>query len=99
MSFKIQESIVRVLTTKTIKAALKYNVKSIILGGGVSANTKLKEEFKRKIKENNLHLNFFASSRKLSTDNAAMVAFAGYIFWNKRTSLLHEIKSQPALSI
>ena len=98
MSFKIQESILGVLVRKTIKAAIEYEAKSIILGGGVSANTKLKAKFKDKIKNSNFNINFFTPSQKLSTDNAAMVSLAGYIFWNKAT-LSAKIKSRPSLSI
>ncbi|KKR09631.1 MAG: putative tRNA threonylcarbamoyladenosine biosynthesis protein Gcp [Parcubacteria group bacterium GW2011_GWA2_39_18] len=47
----IQEAIVEVLVTKTIRAAKKYKVKSIILGGGVAANEKLVSEMKKTSKK------------------------------------------------
>ncbi|MBU2632611.1 tRNA (adenosine(37)-N6)-threonylcarbamoyltransferase complex transferase subunit TsaD, partial [Patescibacteria group bacterium] len=45
-----QEAIIDVLISKTLKACKKFNVKSIILSGGVAANQKLREEFTSKIK-------------------------------------------------
>lgn len=98
MSYKIQESIIKVLTTKTIKAALEYRVKNIIIGGGVSANTQLKEKFKQIIKERQLNINFLAPSQVLSTDNAAMVALAGYVSWSQNKAP-EKIKSKPNLNI
>jgi N6-L-threonylcarbamoyladenine synthase len=45
----VQKSIIEVLVRKTLKAAKKYNVKSILLSGGVAANQKLSDTFKLEI--------------------------------------------------
>jgi N6-L-threonylcarbamoyladenine synthase len=45
----VQKSIIEVLIKKTLKAAEKYNVKSILLSGGVASNQKLRDELKLKI--------------------------------------------------
>ena len=71
-----EQAIVDVLVTKTINAARKHNPKTIILGGGVSANTKLKETLKEKIEPLNCELR--TPNQKYSMDNAAMIAAAGY---------------------
>ncbi len=56
MSAEIQQAIIDVLIKKTIKAAKDYNIKTIILGGGVSANEELQKQFLQKIqKENIIH--------------------------------------------
>jgi len=76
LAASFQESVVRVLTEKTIKAGRKYNVKKILVSGGVAANSKLREEFIRKGRKNNIEI--FIPPAYLCMDNAAMVACLGY---------------------
>jgi len=76
LAASFQKSIVDVLTEKTIKAASKFGVKNILISGGVAANSKLREEFLRKGRENNIKI--FIPPLYLCMDNAAMVACLGY---------------------
>lgn len=69
-----QNSVTEVLVRKTIKAAKEYNVKNIIVAGGVSANKGLKERFAKEAPDFNVSI----PSIKYCTDNAAMIAVAGY---------------------
>lgn len=78
-----QSAIVEVLVKKTIRAAKEFRVKSIILGGGVSANQVLRKEFQRQILKNFYQMNFLVPEPKLSTDNASMTALAGYLHYKK----------------
>ena len=71
-----ETAVVETLVTKTIKAALKYKVKQIAVGGGVAGNTLLREMMEAKGKEAGLTVRFV--ERKLSSDNAAMIALAVY---------------------
>jgi N6-L-threonylcarbamoyladenine synthase len=68
-----QESVVDVLVTKTLKAAEVYGVKSILLAGGVSANKVLRQ---RVLDLSPLPV--YIPPLKYCTDNAAMIAVAGY---------------------
>ncbi len=86
MAAEIQEAIVDSLLTKTLKAALKYQVKELLLGGGVAANIRLvakaKEKFAGKV---------HAPKPKLCVDNGAMVAAAAFfnykpVPWEKVTA-------------
>jgi len=86
MCREIQQSIIDVLIFKTMKAARNCKAKSIIIGGGVTANKELKKQFKLKAKEENIPL--FCPEKNYCTDNATMIAVAGYlrkkqIKWNK----------------
>lgn len=63
------------LLENTIKASEKLNIKNIVLAGGVSANSYIRNEF-RKLEEKNYKVYF--PELKLCTDNAAMIAAAGY---------------------
>ena len=62
MSREIQQAIIDVLIKKTIKAAKDYNIKTIILGGGVSANEELRKQFLQKIQKENLNHELYATN-------------------------------------
>jgi N6-L-threonylcarbamoyladenine synthase len=71
-----QLAVTEVLVKKTFLAAKKYNAKSIMLAGGVSANTFLKQNLKSAADK--LGLPFFAPDWKFTGDNAAMIGAAAY---------------------
>ncbi len=89
----VQEAIIDVLISKTLKAAKKYKVKSILLGGGVAANQKLRDELKVKASESNVEL--FVPPKSLCTDNGAMIAAAA--FFNGRPIAFDKISANPQL--
>ena len=69
-----QDSVTEVLVRKTLKLAKEKGVNNIIVAGGVSANKGLKERFM----EEGKNFNIAIPSIKYCTDNAAMIAVAGY---------------------
>ncbi len=71
-----QEAVVEVLVAKTVRAAAEKEVKAISVTGGVSANRRLREAFQETCRQKGIDVFFPALS--LCTDNAAMVAAAGY---------------------
>ncbi|MBU0596955.1 tRNA (adenosine(37)-N6)-threonylcarbamoyltransferase complex transferase subunit TsaD [Patescibacteria group bacterium] len=73
-----ETAITDVLVTKTIRAAKKYNPKTIILGGGVSANKKLKELLQNEITKHCPLSTFYFPLSTYSMDNATMIAITGY---------------------
>jgi len=78
MAKEIQQAIIDVLIAKTLRATKEYKVKSIILGGGVSANEELRKQFQLKIKNLKPKINFLAPKKEFCTDNAAMTALTSY---------------------
>ena len=76
MCASFQQAVVDILISKTSKAAQEYGVKSIMLVGGVAANTALRKELTTIAKK--LDLPFFSPEIKYSGDNAAMIAAAAY---------------------
>lgn len=76
LSASFEESIVQSLVQRTVACALKHEIKIVAMAGGVSANTALRNEMKLQCKENDLSL--FFPEKMYCTDNAAMVACAGY---------------------
>jgi len=75
MAASFQQACVDVLIDKTISAAKKFKVKSVLLGGGVSANKELREQLKTAVAELN-DVDFYQPDLSLTTDNALMVAVA-----------------------
>jgi N6-L-threonylcarbamoyladenine synthase len=71
-----QEAVVDVLVTKARRAAKEIGASALCLGGGVAANSQLRERFLDACVQDGLH--GFLPSRAMCTDNAAMVAAAGY---------------------
>ena len=69
-----QASVTEVLVRKTLKLAKERNINNIIVAWGVSANKGLKERFMEEGKGYNISI----PSIRLCTDNAAMIAVAGY---------------------
>jgi N6-L-threonylcarbamoyladenine synthase len=71
-----QEAVVDVLVTKTRRAALELGAKGISIGGGVAANSRLREQILTVCAEDGLAA--YLPDRANCTDNAAMVAAAGW---------------------
>lgn len=71
-----QASVVDVLVARTIETAKQKGIKQIVMSGGVAANSLLRESLRRRGSEENLKI--YLPSLDLCTDNAAMIAAAGY---------------------
>jgi N6-L-threonylcarbamoyladenine synthase len=84
MSAEVQQAVIDVLIKKTIKAVKDFDAKSLILGGGVSANQELRKQFKNKLKTESPATEFFVPKPNLSTDNGLMTAIAG--FYNQKNT-------------
>ncbi len=90
-----QEAIVDVQVTKTVRAAEEAGVSTVLLGGGVVANTRLRERMASAGQERGIRVRF--PSMELCTDNGAMIARAGAsrLERGERTSL--GVGADPAL--
>jgi len=71
-----QRAVVSDLVKRTLAAAEQHAVRTILVSGGVAANRELRTTFEAEAQRRNLAV--FFPSRALSTDNAAMIAAAGY---------------------
>ena len=71
-----QKEVVDELSRKTFRAVESLNSKKLVVAGGVSANSKLKETLNCFAKEKNVEL--FMPNLELCTDNAAMIGSAAY---------------------
>ncbi|MBM4445752.1 MAG: tRNA (adenosine(37)-N6)-threonylcarbamoyltransferase complex transferase subunit TsaD [Chloroflexi bacterium] len=89
-----QQAVVDVLTTKTIQAAERLDVKQILLSGGVAANQALRDSF-----ISNSPVPVLIPPPGLCTDNAAMVAACGYYRYQSGKIDGYDIDVLPSLSL
>jgi len=75
LALEFEESVSEVLNSKLKTAINEYEAHAIIIGGGVSANTLLRETFTNTAKEFDIPI--FLPSKHISGDNALMIALAG----------------------
>jgi len=59
-----------------MKAVAEYQPQSVVLGGGVSANERLRSRLSEEVQK--VSLEFYAAPIEFTGDNAAMIAAAGY---------------------
>jgi len=97
LAASFQEAVVEVQVDKTIAAAKDKGVKTIVLGGGVVANTRLRKLMSERTAAEGLEL--LIPSPELCTDNAAMIACAGFyrLMRGERTDL--SIGASPSLPL
>jgi len=76
-----QKSVVDTLVEKTVKAAEDNAIKTIAIGGGVAANSKLRADMKAAC--DNKGIKCIVPPLELCTDNAAMIGCAGYFRFKK----------------
>ncbi len=74
-----QAAVVDVLVAKTRRAAQEVGAGALAIGGGVAANSLLREQFLTACTDDGVHA--FLPSRAMCTDNAAMIASAGWYRW------------------
>ncbi len=73
-----QEAIVDVLVEKTLLAARQHNIQTVVMGGGVSANPRLREAMSSRCQQEEKAL--FVPRPSFCTDNGAMIALAGFYY-------------------
>ncbi|MBX4198615.1 tRNA (adenosine(37)-N6)-threonylcarbamoyltransferase complex transferase subunit TsaD [Candidatus Parcubacteria bacterium] len=98
MALEFENAVTEVLVTKTRKALEEFGAKTLILGGGVVANTYIRQEFQKLIEQHS-ETKLLIPDIKLSTDNAVMIAAAGYLNFLKNKNSDIELRAQGNLSL
>jgi len=94
---EFEEAVVEVLVEKTLKAVKTTNARSILLGGGVSANQKLRKDLVDKVNSRFNNIDVRIPPLKLCTDNAVYVASAA--FFNQNYRPFDQVTPNPSLTI
>jgi N6-L-threonylcarbamoyladenine synthase len=98
LSASLQSAIVESLIRKLEQAALKYTPKTLMLGGGVAANKKLREEFVKVADRMGLQCSI--PPLVYCTDNAAMIGLAAhYRIQNKKARFTDKFRAEPNLEL
>jgi N6-L-threonylcarbamoyladenine synthase len=88
-----QQAVVDVLVEKTKRAAEKINAKTILIGGGVAANTALREQMREMCESLTPPRKLLTAEKKYCTDNAVMIASLG---WHKyKQGILEGLELEP----
>ncbi|MBI3341634.1 hypothetical protein HY024_00765 [Candidatus Curtissbacteria bacterium] len=93
VAYEFQERICQSLIKKTFRAVEKYNVKTVVVGGGVAANRRLRELMEESGRKQNVEI--FFPERKYSIDNGAMIAVAA--FYQKSYVDPTKLQADPSL--
>lgn len=88
-----EDSVTEVLLKKTTRAIDQYGIQTLIIGGGVSANTYIRESFTNFFNANYPDLAMYFPPHHLSTDNSVMIALAGH------AHVAHELTSEDFANI
>jgi len=97
LAASFQDSVTEVLVEKTIRAAKEYKARQVLLAGGVAANRGLRERLQQRCEAEGIAL--VIPPLSLCTDNAAMIAAAGYIQYQKGQFADLDLNGVPGLSL
>ncbi len=97
LAASFQSSVIEVLVTKTVKAAEEYNVKQVLLAGGVAANKGLRVALQEAFQGRTMDL--IIPPLSLCTDNAAMIAAVGSVMFDKGKRAGYELNANPGLDL
>ena len=97
LATSFENIVIKTLTKKTMKAIEEYIVKELLIAGGVSANSGIREEFDKLCKEKGIKL--VVPKLAYCTDNGAMIAAAGYYYYKKGLFSDYSLKINPSLDL
>ncbi|QCT28895.1 tRNA (adenosine(37)-N6)-threonylcarbamoyltransferase complex transferase subunit TsaD [Bacillus velezensis] len=98
LAASFQQSVIDVLTSKTSKAAKEYGVKQVLLAGGVAANKGLRAALQQEFSHSG-DPELIIPPLSLCTDNAAMIAAAGTVAFEKGIRGSYDMNGQPGLEL
>lgn len=95
---EFEDSVSEVLWKKTAKAIEETGAQTLVIGGGVSANTHIRRIFKENIAHKHPEVSLCIPTAALTTDNAIMIALAGF-YRAQRKEFVTEIVANGNLSL
>lgn len=97
LACSFQNRVIEILTKKTMKALKNYNVHNLIIAGGVSANSGIRDTFTRLCQNEGINLTI--PNIKYCTDNAAMIGVAGYYAYRLGIRSEYDLKAMATMNL
>lgn len=91
LACSFQNRVVEILSKKTMRALKEYNINNLVVAGGVSANSAIRSKLKELCDEEGINLSI--PSLKYCTDNATMIAAAGYFAYKLGRRANYDLKA------
>lgn len=99
LATSFQEAVVDVLVAKTIRAAKEYDVKQVVLAGGVAANSGLRSGLEHAVNEQLADVELVIPPLSLCGDNAAMIGAAAFLDIEETEKMNLALNAQPGLTL
>lgn len=97
LSRSFQETAINYLLDKALPAIDEYGIKQVVLAGGVSANSYLRSEITRRLKDRDIEL--VLPPLWCTTDNAAMISKVGHYLYNRKVFASLSLGADPTWKI
>jgi len=98
LAHEFENAVADVLWKKTSRALEQTGAQTLVLGGGVSANTHIRRVFTEKMRSEYPHVTLCIPSATLATDNAIMIALAGF-YRASREEFVTDVRANGNLSL
>ncbi|RGI30838.1 MULTISPECIES: tRNA (adenosine(37)-N6)-threonylcarbamoyltransferase complex transferase subunit TsaD [Enterococcaceae] len=99
LAASFQQSVIDVLVDKTIRACKVYDVKQLIVAGGVAANKGLRDTLKIELAKELPNVTLVVPPISLCGDNAAMIGAAGFVEYQKQHVSDWHLNAKPSLTL
>lgn len=99
LACSFQETALSVLVDKTVRAAIHYDVKQVVLAGGVAANSRLRSKISEEFTKQAPDIKITIPPLWCCTDNAAMIGAAGYYAYLAQKWGGFEDKASPSMEL
>lgn len=99
LAASFQAAVIEVLVEKTIRAIKEYDVKQLVLAGGVAANSGLRKTLKESIEKECPAIDLLIPPLSLCGDNAAMIGAAAFIEDQKQNYSGMDLNAHPGLTL
>ncbi len=99
MCASFQEAALNALWDRVELALSQYEVKQVILAGGVAANSRLREIVEERMSKNHPEISYIIPPLRCCTDNAAMIGASGYIAYKKGIRCDFDVSAKASMDL